>query len=113
MFNNLFGLGDKTEKQEPQKDQQFDFKDQYNKKAGSAADRAVEETFKNPTFQKQSKKAVESGTSAAVQHQFGVSEKTGNAVGKGAAWLFGQEATQNYLKDQAKTNLKNQVQMKK
>ena len=56
---------------------------------------------------------MESGTSAAVQHQLGVSEKTGNAIGKGAGWLFGQEATQNYLKDQAKTNLKNQVQYKK
>lgn len=27
--------------------------------------------------------------------------------------LFGHEATQNYLKDQTKNNLKNQVQMKK
>ncbi len=55
---------------------------------------------------------MESGTSAAIQHQLGVSEKTGNAVGKGAGWLFGQDATQNYLKDQAKTNLKHQVQKK-
>ena len=28
-------------------------------------------------------------------------------------WLFGQEATQNYLKDQTKNNVKNQVQIKK
>ena len=34
-------------------------------------------------------------------------------MGKGMGWLYGQEATQNYLKDQAKTNVKNQVQMKK
>lgn len=69
--------------------------------------------FKNQKFQKESKKAVESGTSAAIQHQFGVSEKTGNTLGKGMGWLYGQEATQNIMKDQAKTNLKNQVQMKK
>jgi hypothetical protein len=56
---------------------------------------------------------VESGTSTAVQQQFGVSEKTGNSVGKGMGWLFGQDATQNLMKDQAKNNLKNQVQMKK
>ena len=56
---------------------------------------------------------MESGTSAAIQHQFGVSEKTGNTLGKGMGWLYGQEATQNIMKDQAKTNLKNQVQMKK
>ena len=34
-------------------------------------------------------------------------------MGKGAGWLFGQDATQNFMKDQAKANLKNQVQMKK
>ena len=56
---------------------------------------------------------MESGTSKAVQDQLGVSEKTGNTVGKGMGWLFGQEATQNYLKDQTKANVKNQVQMKK
>lgn len=33
-------------------------------------------------------------------------------MGKGTAWLFGQEATQNLLKDQAKTNLKDQIQKK-
>ena len=69
--------------------------------------------FKNETFQKESKKAVEKGTSAAIQNQLGVSEKTGNNVGKGAAWLFGQDAAQNYMKDQAKTNARNQIQMKK
>ena len=56
---------------------------------------------------------MESGTSAAVQQQLGVSEKTGNTMGKGMGWLFGQEAAQNYMKDQTKANVKNQVQMKK
>lgn len=34
-------------------------------------------------------------------------------MGKGVGWVFGQEATQNLLKDQAKANLKEQVQTKK
>ena len=42
------------------------------------------------------------GTSAAVTKKFGVSEETGKSVGKGAAWLFGQDATQNYLKEETK-----------
>ena len=43
----------------------------------------------------------------------GVSEKTGNTVGKGMGWLFGQDTAQNYMKDQTKKNVKDQVQMKK
>jgi hypothetical protein len=33
--------------------------------------------------------------------------------GKGAGWMFKQDATQNYLKEQTKANVKDQVQIKK
>lgn len=56
---------------------------------------------------------MESGASKAAVKQLGVSEETGNLFGKGAAWAFKQDATQNYLKDQAKANVKEQVQIKK
>lgn len=35
----------------------------------------------------------------AVQKQFGVSESTGNTLGKGAGWLFGTDLAQNYMKE--------------
>ena len=73
---------------------------------GKATDHAVEETFKNKKFQEQSKKAVGDGASLAAQKQLGVSEDTGKTIGKGAAWIFGQEATQNYLKEETKKNMR-------
>lgn len=53
------------------------------------------------------------GTSLAAQKKLGVSEDTGKTIGKGAAWLFGQDATQNYLKDQTKKNVRDQTQLPK
>jgi hypothetical protein len=41
---------------------------------------------------------VAEGTSIALQKQLGVSAETGKTAGKGAAWLFGQDATQKVLK---------------
>lgn len=38
------------------------------------------------------------GTSLAAQKKLGVSEDTGKTLGKAAGWIFGQDATQNYLK---------------
>lgn len=58
-------------------------------------------------------KAVEKGTSAAIQKQFGTSEESANFLGKGAGWMFKQDVTQNYLKEQTKANVKDQVQIKK
>lgn len=46
----------------------------------------------------------------AAQKQLGVSKETGNMLGKGAGWLFGQDVTQNYLKEETKKNIKNQAQ---
>lgn len=51
------------------------------------------------------------GTSLAAQKKLGVSEDTGKTLGKGAAWVFGQDATQNYLKDQTKKNIREQTQI--
>lgn len=65
---------------------------------GKATDSAVDNLYANEKFKEKSKQAVADGTSTAVQQKFGVSEDTGKTVGKGAAWLFGQDATQNYLK---------------
>jgi hypothetical protein len=41
---------------------------------GKATDKAVDNMYKNETFQKESKKAVQNGTSLAAQKQLGVSE---------------------------------------
>lgn len=48
-----------------------------------------------------------------MQKQLGVSKETGDMFGKGAGWFFKQDATQNYLKEQTKANIKDQVQYKK
>jgi hypothetical protein len=56
---------------------------------------------------------VESGAATAAQKQFGLSEQSAGLFGKGAGWMFKQDATQNYLKEQTKANVKEQVQIKK
>ena len=79
---------------------------------GKATDKAVDQMYKNQKFKEKSKQAVADGTSLAAQKQLGVGEQTGKTIGKGAAWLFGQEATQNYLKQETKKNVRNQTQYK-
>ena len=47
----------------------------------------------------------------AVQKQLGVSEQTGNTVGKGAGWLFGTDIAQNFMKEETKKAVRNQTQL--
>lgn len=79
---------------------------------GKTTDKAVDQLYKNEKFKQKSKQAVTDGASMAAQQQLGVSAQTGNTMGKGVGWLFGQEATQNYLKEQTKKNVREQTQYK-
>ncbi len=77
---------------------------------GKATDKAVDKVFENEKFQQQSKKAVEKGASIGIQKQFGVSEETGNMLGKGAGFMWSNDKVQNAAKDQAKKQAKDNTQ---
>lgn len=105
----MFGLGPKKVEQPPQPSQVLkqnpqvpvtsnNLTETYNKEVGKATDKAVDNLYANEQFKEKSKQAVADGASLAAQKKLGVSEETGKTLGKGAAWLFGQDATQNYLK---------------
>jgi hypothetical protein len=53
---------------------------------------------------------VEKGASMAIQKQFGVSEETGNMLGKGAGFMWSNDKVQNAAKDQAKKQAKDNTQ---
>lgn len=80
---------------------------------GKATDKAVDNLYSNEQFKQKSKQAVADGTSVAAQNQLGVSQSTGKSIGKGAAWLFGTDAAQNYMKEETKKNLRSQTQYPK
>jgi hypothetical protein len=77
---------------------------------GKATDKGVDKLFENEKFQQESKKAVEKGASIAIQKQLGVSEDTGNMLGKAAGFLWSNEKVQNAAKDQAKQQARNNTQ---